>query len=298
MPKARTPTKPPAVGTRSTPPRESKRKRINANGELETPTTRAKRKRKAAQQKANAPAKPVKALTKALNPDPVQIIAKAHKRRVVPPPGKERKEQSAPKKANVKGRWDAPEEIDDSTFSGDEVDEEKGESDDDKEDDNNMEPHADLSDDDDSMDRMDQFVRDVEKTATEASQRRAEEELNRRAQEGAKDPPNDNDSTPMAKKLSSTHHVERDVCDDDELNAPPREEKHVRNRIVISKQAEKNSSRLKNFVILGQQHQKGRKGPSSSITSWSVCGGQMCGEMQRRQSHLYRRHGIATIPKS
>ena len=88
MPKTQTPTKPPAAGTRSTPPRESKKKRINANGELETPTTRAKRKRKAAQQKANAAAKPVKALTTAPNPDPLQIIAKTHKRRVVPPPGK------------------------------------------------------------------------------------------------------------------------------------------------------------------------------------------------------------------
>jgi hypothetical protein len=66
---------------------ESKRKRILANGELETPTTRAKRKRKAAQQKANTAAKPVKTLTTAPNPDPVQIIARAHKRRVVPIPG-------------------------------------------------------------------------------------------------------------------------------------------------------------------------------------------------------------------
>ena len=150
MPKTRTPTKPPAVGTRSTPPRESKRKRINANGELETPTARAKRKRKAAQRKANVAATPVKALTTAPNPDPVQIIVKAHKRRVVPPPGKRRK-QIAPKKAKViKGRWDAPEEIDDSSYSGDEVDDENGESDDGKEDGNNVEPHADLSDDDDA----------------------------------------------------------------------------------------------------------------------------------------------------
>jgi hypothetical protein len=91
-----------------------------------------------------------------------------------------------------------------------------------------VEPHADLSDNVESIDRMDQFVRDVEKTAMEASQHdRAEEGLNRRAQEGAQDPPNDIDSTPMAKKLLSTPHVEHDVSDDDELNALPREEKHV-----------------------------------------------------------------------
>jgi hypothetical protein len=88
MQKTRTPTKPPASGTWSTPPRESKRKGINANGELETPMTRAKRKRKAGEQKAYAAAKSVKALTTAPNPDPVQIIAKAHKRCAVPPPGK------------------------------------------------------------------------------------------------------------------------------------------------------------------------------------------------------------------
>jgi hypothetical protein len=42
--------------------------------------------------------------------------------------------------------------------------------------------------------------------------------------------------------------------------------------IRISKHAEKNSSRLANFVSLGQQHQKEGKGPSSSsIPSWSVC---------------------------
>jgi hypothetical protein len=40
----------------------------------------------------------------------------------------------------------------------------------------------------------------------------------------------------------------------------------------ISKHTEKNSSRLVNFVSLGQQHQKGRKGPSSLITFWGVCG--------------------------
>ena len=96
-----------------------------------------------------------------------------------------------------------------------------------------MEPHADFSDDDDSVDRMDRFVRDVTKTTTEASKRRAEEELNRRAQEGAMDPPNKIDSTPTAKERSSTQHVERDVYDDDELNELPREEKHVRNRIVM-----------------------------------------------------------------
>jgi hypothetical protein len=62
----------------------------------------------------------------------------------------------------------------------------------------------------------------------EASQHCAEEELNRRA----KDPPNDINSTPMAKKLLSTPHVERNVSDDDELNVLLREEKHVRNRIV------------------------------------------------------------------
>ena len=88
MPKTQTPSKPPAVGTRFTPPRERKRKRIAANGKLETPTTRASRKRKVAQRKANAATKPVKALPTALNPDPVQIIAKAHKRCVVPPPHK------------------------------------------------------------------------------------------------------------------------------------------------------------------------------------------------------------------
>ncbi len=86
-----------------------------------------------------------------------------------------------------------------------------------------MEPYADLSDNDESIDRMDQFVRDVKNAAMEASQHRAEEELNRR----------EIDSTPMAKKLLSTPHVERDVSDDDELNALPREEKHVRNQIVI-----------------------------------------------------------------
>ncbi len=93
-----------------------------------------------------------------------------------------------------------------------------------------MDPHANLSDNDDSMDRMDPFVRDVKKTVMEASQHCAEEEeLNRCSQEGAKDPPNDNDSTPTAKKLLSTLHVEGDASDDDELNAAPREEKHMRN---------------------------------------------------------------------
>ena len=178
----------------------------------------------------------------ALNPAPVQIIAKAHKQRVVSPPGK-KQEQIKPKQAKIKGRWDTPEESDDSTYSGDNVDKEKAESDEDKddkgkssaEDDSNVVvPHADSSDDDKSKDSMDQFVRDVEKSETEAAQRCAEEELNRRAQEGAEDPPNDDDSTPMEKKLSSTHHVERDGCDDDEPNAPPREEKHVRNQIVYS----------------------------------------------------------------
>ena len=232
MPKTWTPTKPPAVRTRSMPPRESMRKCISANGKLETPTTRAKRKRKAAQRKANASPKPVEASTTAPNPDPVQSIAQAHKQRLVPLPVKMQK-QIAPKKAKVKGRWDTTEEIDDSSYFGDEVDKEKAESDDDKEDegkrsaedDNNMVvPHADLSDDDDSMDRMDQFVRGVEKTATEAAQCCAEKEFNHRAQEGAEDLPNDDDTTPTAKKLSSTHHVERDVCDDDEWNAPPRDE--------------------------------------------------------------------------
>ena len=64
---------------------------MHANGKLVMPTTRAKRERKAAQRKANGGAKPVKASTAVLKPDPVQIIAKAHRGRVVPPPGKKRK---------------------------------------------------------------------------------------------------------------------------------------------------------------------------------------------------------------
>ena len=133
-------------------------------------------------------AKPVKSLTTAVNPDPVPIVAKAQKRSVVPPPGKKRKQMAHKKAAVIKGRWDAPEEIGDSSYSGDDDDEEKGESDDDGEkgesddeekgewdddednegkrrveDDNNMVPH-DSSDNDNSMDRMDRFVRDCEKT--------------------------------------------------------------------------------------------------------------------------------------
>jgi hypothetical protein len=79
-------------------------------------------------------------LTIAPSPDPVKIIAKAHKRHVVSPPGKKESKLHQKKAKVVKGRWDDPEEIDDSSYSGDKVDEENGKADDGKEDDNNMEP--------------------------------------------------------------------------------------------------------------------------------------------------------------
>ena len=60
--------------------------------------------------------------------------------------------------------------------------------------------------------------------------------------------------------------------------------------IRISKHAEKNSSRLTIFVSLGQQHQKGRKGPSSSITSWSVCGANAWRNAKKTMLVLEARH--------
>jgi hypothetical protein len=98
-------------------------------------------------------------------------------------------------------RWDTiVEEIDnDSTYSGDENEDESIDGEDREENlgaDNNLALDDSSSDDDKGGDgrRMEQFERDVARTNAEAEQRRREE-LNRRAQQGANDPPNDTTTT-------------------------------------------------------------------------------------------------------
>ncbi len=200
------------------PRNKSKRHaRTSNNSEPETPSARAKRKRNAATARAKVAAGNKRATPKATGVQeeipadkntkesgPVDIATKPHKKRVVPPPGKKRK-QIAPKrrwqKAVAKGGWDTPEEIDDLSYSDEEIDEEKdklGDDEDDgekssrSEDDNDVVPR-DSSDENSSTDRMRRFQRDIERTKADVEGRHREE-LNQRAQQGAEDPPNDTKS--------------------------------------------------------------------------------------------------------
>jgi hypothetical protein len=129
--------------SRTSPRNKTKRRaRTSNNGKPETPSAREKRKRKATTTRAKAAAgnKRTKPTTStgvheipdeyAKEPNPEEVIEKQQKRRIVPHPGKKRK-QIAPKKVVVKGKgWETIEEIDDdSTYSSDdEVDKEEDKS--------------------------------------------------------------------------------------------------------------------------------------------------------------------------
>ena len=214
----------PAVpGTRTSPCTKAKRRaRTSNNGEPETPSARAKRKRKAESARVKAAAGEQRGKRKATEvqeipaeknteeDDPVEIVTKPPKHCVGPPPGKKRK-QFGPKKAVVKGGKDTIEEIDDnSTYTGNEVDEEEDESIDSE--DGEGKRGADIyvetlgldessSDNYDSGDsRMERFERDIAKS--NAAAERCRKESNLRAQQGAEDPPNN--TTPMANVSTAT----------------------------------------------------------------------------------------------
>ena len=223
------------------------------NGEPETPSARAKRKRKAESARVKAAAGEQRGKRKATEvqeipaeknteeDDPVEIVTKPPKQCVVPPPGKKRK-QFGPKKAVVKGGKDTIEEIDDnSTYTGNEVDEEEDESIDSE--DGEGKRGADIyvetlgldessSDNYDSGDsRMERFERDIAKS--NAAAERCRKESNLRAQQGAEDPPNN--TTPMANVSTATSTryagltVPRGMSNAESI---VKREKHVATRII------------------------------------------------------------------
>jgi hypothetical protein len=235
------PGHPASPGTRASPRNKAKRRaRTSNNDKPETPSARAKRKRNAATARAKAAAGNKRAKPKATSvqeiPDnnakehnPEEVIEKPPKRRIVPPPGKKRKQ----------GRWDTiVEEIDDdSTYSsGDEEEDESIDSEDGKEKrgaDDNLALDESSSDNDDSgaSKRMERFERDIAETHAEMDRRR--EELNRRAQQGAEDPPND--TTPAANIPTATRGrdagltVPRGMSNAESIT---KREKHVATRII------------------------------------------------------------------
>ena len=197
-----------------------RRARTSNNGEPETPSARAKRKRKAESARVKAAAGEQRGKRKATEvqeipaeknteeDDPVEIITKPPKHCVVPPPGKKRK-QFGPKKAVVKGGKDTIEEIDDnSTYPGNEVDEDESIDSEDGEGKRGADIYVETlrldessSDNYDSGDsRMERFERDIAKS--NAAAERCRKESNLRAQQGAEDPPNN--TTPMANVSTAT----------------------------------------------------------------------------------------------
>ena len=224
------------------------RLRRGGNGEPETPRTRAKRKRHEAKRKE---AKRVKPFVEVPDPDPEEEVAKTPKK--VVGKGKKKRKLTTPTKcvrpkiANV-----LLSESEESSFhptEGDDEDEEiKSAAEEAVQDDSS----DDDDDDDESVDSMvQQLLKSNEKgradgarasASFEAEERRfeAEEQLrngeqrrnesNRCAQEGAADPPSDNDVSSKAPRAS--RNEERGVLWNAELEVPT-VEKNVAQRISI-----------------------------------------------------------------
>jgi hypothetical protein len=199
----------PPAGTRTSPRNKTKRHaRTSNNSEPETPLARAKRKTNAATAHAKAAAGNKRAKPKATDVQeipaeentkersPVDIATKSQKKTCCSSSWKQ-EGANCTKKAVVKRGLNTSEEIDDSSYSDEEVDDGKDKSGDDEDDeekssssdeDSDVVPH-DSSDENSSADRMRRFQRYIERTKADVEERRRDE-LNQRAQQGAEDPPN------------------------------------------------------------------------------------------------------------
>ena len=233
-----------SAGTRTTPPRKTKKIRTNADGKPETPKTREKRKRKTARAKVNAAAKRAKPFAQVLNTEPVDKVAKAAPKKVVGG-NKNKRKQTTPARARLVtlGSGEHTNNSDDSSFV---LPEEDGDGDEDSKAPEEREAvHDDSSDDDDSDGLMDRYHREnaarrlqaavqlkIFEDEMEEEGRRAE--LERRALlTDAEDPPND--ATPTATsdaRLDACMAVPRAGLSNEE-SIVPREESHVRKRIVL-----------------------------------------------------------------
>ena len=253
-----------SAGTRTTPPRKTKKIRTNADGQPETPKTREKRKRNTARAKANAAAKrakpfapvlntePVDKVAEAvLNTEPVDEVAKAAPKKQVVGGKKNKRKQTTPVRARLVTLGSGEHtNSDDSDFV---ISEEDGDGDgDSKAPEVEEAVHNDSSEDDeDSTDSvMDNFHRDAARRRLQAAAqlklfedemkmeevRRAEFERLGALLTRAEDPPND--ATPTA----STSHARPDarmavpragLLNEESESIVPREESHVRKRIVL-----------------------------------------------------------------
>jgi hypothetical protein len=243
-----------SAGTRTTPPRKTKKIRTNVDGQPETPKTREKRKRKTARAKANAAAKRAKPFAPVLNtePKPVDEVAKAAAptKQVVGGKNKNKRKQTTPVRARLVTLGSGEhtnKNSDDSDFV---ISEEDGDGDgDSKAPEEEEAVHDDSSDDDNSTDSvMDRFHRDAARRRLQAAAqlkifegemekaevRRAEFERRGALLTDAEAPPND------ATLTASTSHARPDARMAvpragllNEESIVPREESHVRKRIVL-----------------------------------------------------------------